>query len=126
MQIHEKEAVKLLPPEDFIINNLSKKAMDEIAARLGLTLRSAKLAAARQLAQVYLYFPHQVAQLLDETARARMRAMLSADCEGDADAPGVSALVALGMAMILTEEGRRLAVVPRQYRGSVLDQTAVS
>jgi hypothetical protein len=42
MQIREKEAVKLLPAEDFIINNLSKKQMLELAAKMDCQLRPAR------------------------------------------------------------------------------------
>lgn len=117
MQIREKEAVKLLPAEDFIINNLSKKQMLELAAKMDCQLRpsAAKLTCAQQLAQLYLYFPNQLHRVLDEAGHACLRQMLAHNCEGPADAPGVETLVRLGIAQILTQGDQTLAVVPKVY-----------
>ena len=118
MQMDEKEAMKLLPPEDFIINNLSKKQMLALAAQMGCQLRpsASKLVCARQLAQLYLYFPNQSHAVLDKTALTCLRQMLAQNCEGPADAPGVEKLVCLGIVQIMSKYN--LAVVPRIYAQS--------
>lgn len=120
MQISDKEAVKRLPPEDFLINNLSKKAMLALAQQMGAPMNASasKTAAARQVAQLYRYFPAKLALLLDETAKTCFAAMLANDCEGAVDEAGVDTLVRLGIAQILIHGEERLAVVPRAFLDS--------
>lgn len=117
MQIREKEAVKLLPPQDFIINNLSKKQMIELAGKMGCNLRSSatKAYCADQLAKLYLYFPNLVKLVMDDQALDCLKTLVQQDCQGDTDLPGLDTLCELGMVQLLGSTDRQLAVVPRAY-----------